>query len=104
MNSWTTFVTDCSLASHSSKFCKPAHMDQIFLHADGLGKRQAQSRTVKIDGHDVLRWSVEEEEKEEAMVKKAAKAVQAKQEAKVRACPMHAVCPLATSPIFPMQV
>ena len=25
------------------------------------GKRAAQSRTVKIDGHDVLRWSVEEE-------------------------------------------
>jgi len=31
----------------------------------GVGKRTAQSRTVKIDGHDVLRWSVEEEVKAE---------------------------------------
>jgi len=40
LNSWTTFVTDCHLASQASRFCKPACMDQIFLQADALGKRQ----------------------------------------------------------------
>jgi len=33
--------------------------------------RNIQSRTVKIDGHDVLRWSVEEEEKAERTQRKA---------------------------------
>ena len=37
------------------------------------GKRQVQSRTVKIDGHDVLRWSVEEEVKAEQKDKQHAK-------------------------------
>ena len=38
-----------------------------------IGKRQAQSRTVKIDGHDVLRWSVEDEVKAEESDKKNAR-------------------------------
>ena len=49
---------------------------------DGLGKRQAQSRTVKIDGHDVLRWSVEEEVRAEEKDKQHAKDRAARNEAK----------------------
>ena len=49
---------------------------------DALGKRQAQSRTVKIDGHDVLRWSVEEEVRAEEKDKQHAKDRAARNEAK----------------------
>jgi len=69
LNSWTTFVQDCHLANNKSRFCKVAHMDQVYLRADSMGKRY--EATLEAKAKDDAR----EQERQKGFVERSKRAV-----------------------------